>query len=78
MAYRPHFIESWHEIPEAELDRCMKVIASSPDRSEAERLKRDAARAGFPLTITSSWWNNIEVVAQGVDKGVGTGGYANT
>lgn len=66
-----HFIESWHEIPEAELDRCMKVIASSPDRSEAERLKRDAARAGFPLTITSSWWNNIEVVAQGVDKGVG-------
>ncbi len=66
-----HFIKSWHEIPEAELDRCMKVIASSPDRSEAERLKRDAARAGFPLTITSSWWNNIEVVARGVDKGVG-------
>ena len=66
-----HFIDSWREIPEAELDRCMKVIASSPDRSEAERLKRDAAGAGFPLTITSSWWNNIEVVARGVDKGVG-------
>ncbi len=66
-----HFIESWREIPASELDRCMKVIASSDDPTEAKRLKGDTRQAGFPLTITSSWWNNIEVVAQGVDKGVG-------
>jgi len=68
---RIEFINTWREAPDEILNSCMKVIASTRIPEEAARLQEEAPKLGLPLTITSSWWNNIEVVAEGVDKGEG-------
>lgn len=68
---RIEFINTWKEVPDEYLNSCMKVIASSRIPEEAARLQEETPKLGLPLTIASSWWNNIEAVAKCVDKGEG-------
>lgn len=68
---RIEFIDTWRDAPDEILNTCMKVIASSKIPEEAARLQQETPALGLPLTIASSWWNNIEAVAAGVDKGEG-------
>ena len=64
-------IDDFSQIADEDTSRCLKIIASSPNRENVAALRKRAEDAALPLTITSSWWNNIEAVAQGVDKGAG-------
>ena len=65
------FIDGFHAIGEEELNRCLKVIAIANDKKEIDAVWQAVEKADLPLTLTSSWWNNIEVVAPHVDKGTG-------
>ncbi len=62
-------LSTWNEIPEDELYRCMKIIVSGKNLEDGLFLRSEAEKQIRSLTVTSSWFNNIEVVAQKVDKG---------
>ena len=62
-------LSSWTEIPERDLYRCMKIIVSGKSREDGDFLRSESEKQDLPVTVTSSWFNNIEIVAKEVNKG---------
>jgi Cof subfamily protein (haloacid dehalogenase superfamily) len=65
------FIDDHRALNEDGRRDCLKVIAMAADKASIDRVREAVMFSGLPITLTASWWNNIEVVAPTVDKGAG-------
>lgn len=58
-------------IYKAENDEIFKIVIINEDAEKFEKVKEELKHIEKNITITSSFWNNIEIVASGVNKGIG-------
>lgn len=59
---------SGDEMPKYVGDGALKVVCFTPDTEKLVRIRAGMEKIG-DLEINSSWWDNLEVLAQGVHKG---------
>lgn len=58
-------------IEKAKTDIIYKIVVLDEDRKKLDDIKEALQEYKAYITIVSSYWNNIEIVANGVDKGSG-------
>ena len=59
---------SGDEMPKYVGDGALKVVCFTPDTEKLVRIRAGMEKIG-DLEINSSWWDNLEMLAQGVHKG---------
>jgi len=64
-------IDRFDEITEDEKQSCLKILTSIKDEKRMAALRKDIEALPMDMTTSASWWDNVEIMAPGVNKGQG-------
>ncbi len=67
--YRLEYIDGTERMRVEALDHAYKFVVFSPDKDVLKRTREAIEASGLPVDVTSSWYDNIEIMNRAAGKG---------